>query len=190
MVSDVATLLPPNATAGERALEQATARLAHVPVMAVKVWSPTDCPADFLPWLAWAFRVDEWDSNWPEATQRAVIAASVAIHKIKGTLASIQHALAVSGYPNADIMEGEGAFNLDGTVNLDGSHYLGNAAAWAYYKVTISNPISNSQASQVRRILAATAPARCYLSALDFTKAAFILDGSVKLDGTYNMGIA
>ncbi|WP_205619724.1 phage tail protein I [Acidocella sp. MX-AZ02] len=189
-MSDVATLLPPNATAGERALEQATARVGAVPVVAGALWNAQTCPLELLPWLAWAWRVDEWDSTWPEAVKRAVVAASIANHKIKGTLASMETALAVAGYPNAQIIEGDPVWNLDGTVMLDGSHDLGNPANWPYYRVILSAPIANSQADQVKRILAATQPARCYLLGLDFTQAAFILNGTVLLDGSYNLGVA
>lgn len=187
---DVATLLPSNATAGERALEQATARIAAVPVMPRLLWNPQTCPAALLPWLAWAFRVTEWDSNWPEETQRAVIAASIPLHRIKGSYQSIIMALDAAGYPSARVVEGAPTFTYNGAVNFDGSHNFGDASQWASYKVVLSAPISNSQADQVKRILADTAPARCYLTGLDFTQAAFIYDGSVKFDGTYNYGIA
>lgn len=183
-------MLPPNATPFELSMEGATARLSDVPVLVRNVWNAQTCPANLLPWLAWALRVTEWDSNWPEATQRAVIAASASLHRIKGTVASITNALAAAGYPGATVVEGAGAWNLDGSRNLDGTSYLGDSAKWAWYRVKLAQPIANSQVPQVKRILADTAPARCYLEALDFSAAAFILDGSVKLDGSYNLGLA
>lgn len=186
---DAASLLPPNATAPERALEQATARIAAVPVPLRALWNPLTCPASLLPWLAWALRVREWDSNWPEATQRAVIAASVPVHKHKGTLGSIKQALATAGYPDAAVIERVAAFNLDGARLLNGQDYLGDPGRWAWYRIVLAHPIANSQAAQVRRILEDTAPARCFLEGIDFTQAAFILDGAVRLDGGYNMGV-
>lgn len=184
------SLLPPNATPQERALDLATARVGNVPVMARDMWNPQTCPEALLPWLAWALAVDEWDGNWPVATKRAVIAASAAIHRKKGTPASIKAALAAAGYPGATILEGAGAWKLDGSRTLNGGSYLGDSdgTKWAYYTVRLAQPIANSQVDQVKRILANTAPARCYLEALDFTKAAFILNGTVKLDGSYNLG--
>jgi hypothetical protein len=152
------------------------------------VWNPQTCPSNLLPWLAWALGVNEWDSNWPDATKRAVIAGSAALHKIKGTPQSIINALAAAGFPGASLVEGAGAWKLDGSRKLDGSNYLGDPTKWAWYRVVLPMPISNSQAQQVERILAATAPARCYLQAFDFTQAAFILDGSVQLNGSYNLG--
>lgn len=182
------SLLPSNATPFERALEGAAARISDVPLPIRDVWNVQSCPSALLPWLAWAFDVEEWDSGWPDAVQRAVIAASVAVHKIKGTPASIKQALAVAGYPGAQIIEGVGAWNLDGSQVLNGSEFLGDPNKWAWYRVVLAQPIANSQVQQVLRILANTAPARCYLEALDFTQAAFILNGGVSLNGTYNLG--
>lgn len=184
------SLLPPSATNQERAIVNSLARLSDVPVPIRSLYNAETCPVELLPWLAWAYSVGEWDSNWPESTKRAVIASSVAVHRIKGTPASIKMALAAAGYPNAEVVEGAGAWMLDGSRNLDGTSYLGDSdgTKWAWYRVKLANPIANSQVEQVKRILANTAPARCYLEALDFTEAAFILNGTVKLDGTYNLG--
>jgi phage tail P2-like protein len=184
------SLLPVNATQAERNLALAASRVSAVPVPMRSLYNPATCPAVALPWLAWAWSVSEWDSNWPEATKRAVIAASVAVHKIKGTPASIKAALAAAGYPGAEVIEGAGSWYLDGSRMLNGADFLGDSdgTKWAWYRVRLAQPIANSQVAQVKRILANTAPARCYLEALDFTAAAFILDGSVKLDGTYNLG--
>jgi phage tail P2-like protein len=79
------SLLPPNASPQEAAIEAATARIADVPVPNASLWTPATCPAALLPWLAWALSVDEWDGTWPEERQRAVIAASVGVHRRKGT---------------------------------------------------------------------------------------------------------
>ena len=94
----MSSLLPPNATALETAIEAATARIADVPVPNASLWTPATCPAALLPWLAWALSVDEWDGTWPEARQRAVIAASVGVHRRKGTRGAVAAALAAAGY--------------------------------------------------------------------------------------------
>lgn len=191
MVASVSdSVLPPNATPFERSMEGATSRISDVPVLVRNVWNENTCPAPLLPWLAWALRVNEWDSNWPEATQRAVIASSARVHRVKGTVASIKDALAAAGYPGATIVEGAGSWYLDGSRMLNGQDYLGDGTKWAWYRVKLAAPIANSQVPQVKRILADTAPARCYLEALDFSEAAFLLDGTVRLDGSYNLGLA
>lgn len=91
------TLLPSSATAQERALESATARVSDVPVLVREHWNPDTCPAAQLPWLAWAFSVDEWDPNWTDAQKRAAIQASVGVHRTKGTPGAMKRALAPLG---------------------------------------------------------------------------------------------
>ena len=88
------SLLPPNATAQELALESATARIGDVPVPIKDVWNPDTCPANVLPFLAWAFSVDYWNAAWPVAIQRKVVAAAIAVHRVKGTLGAVEDALA------------------------------------------------------------------------------------------------
>ena len=75
------SLLPPNATAAEVAIEAAAARVGAVPVPIRDSWNPATCPAALLPWLGWAFSVDDWDPQWSEERQRAVVAAAVEVHR-------------------------------------------------------------------------------------------------------------
>jgi P2-related tail formation protein len=51
------SLLPPNVSGLERALEQASARVGDIPVPIDPLWNPATCPARLLPWLAWALSV-------------------------------------------------------------------------------------------------------------------------------------
>lgn len=91
------TLLPPNATAAERALEASTARVSDVPVLVRESWNPDTCPAEILPWLADAFSVDTWDPAWSEAQKRQTIKDSVFVHRHKGTIGAVRSALAALG---------------------------------------------------------------------------------------------
>jgi phage tail P2-like protein len=91
-------LLPPNASEEERALAETVARISDVPILVRQTWNPDDCPADLLPWLAWAFSVDEWDNTWTEQEKRDVIKGSVYVHKKKGTIGAIDRALRPLGY--------------------------------------------------------------------------------------------
>ena len=95
-----ASLLPPNASPLERALEAVAGdRIEAIETERVRtLWTPANCPGPLLPWLAWALSVDELDADWSEATQRAVIAASVDVHRHKGTLGAVRRALAATGY--------------------------------------------------------------------------------------------
>lgn len=98
------TLLPPNATPAERALEQTYTRIDLVQTPARALWDPMTCPADILPWLAWAFTVDEWSEDWSEAQKRNAIASSYTVHRQKGTIGAVRQALAALGI-NLDIVE-------------------------------------------------------------------------------------
>lgn len=88
-------LLPPN-----RSQLEARVAASHplaLPVPLRTLWNPSTCPAELLPFLAWAFSVDVWEADWPEATKRAVIAESFAVHRIKGTRLAVEKALAAMG---------------------------------------------------------------------------------------------
>ncbi|HLP23832.1 MAG TPA: phage tail protein I, partial [Microbacteriaceae bacterium] len=114
-------LLPPNATAAERSLSLSTARAAKLAVPHRKTWDPSTCPLDVLPWLAWALSVDEWDSSWPEEKKRAAVAASIDLHRRKGTTGAVRKALSALGY-EVQINERTGTpyvfrIEVDATVN-------------------------------------------------------------------------
>ncbi len=84
------TLLPPNATPLERALEAGVARISDVEAPIDTLVDPARIAARWLPWLAWGLSVDAWDSAWPEATKRQAVAESIALHRMKGTRASVE----------------------------------------------------------------------------------------------------
>lgn len=91
-------LLPPNSTALERAITDAAQLERLAPEVIATLWDANSCPVANLPWLAWALSVDEWDETWDEATQRRVIAACIAIHRKKGTVGAVKHALTSLGH--------------------------------------------------------------------------------------------
>lgn len=98
------SLLPPNATATETAVEALNADVRALTSPAGRLWNPATCPAPFLPWLAWAMSVDHWRSDWPTATKRAVIAASPRVHRLKGTAAAVRAAVSAL-WPAFDLVE-------------------------------------------------------------------------------------
>ncbi|SDE41762.1 phage tail protein, P2 protein I family [Paraburkholderia lycopersici] len=97
-MSNAPSLLPPNATATERRLEQVGARISDIPTPVRDMWNPDACPVALLPWLAWGFGVDEWDSDWSEAQKRSAIKNALFVQKHKGTIGSVKRALAALGY--------------------------------------------------------------------------------------------
>lgn len=86
------SLLPPNATQLERALENG-ARVELIGAGAEEIDDPDLAPADVLPWLAWGLSVDTWKPEWSEAVKRAAIAGAIEEHRRKGTRASVETAL-------------------------------------------------------------------------------------------------
>ncbi|WP_333882868.1 phage tail protein I [Sphingobium yanoikuyae] len=87
------TLLPPNATAGERAIEDAMR--ARIDLSVVSTFkNPADCPAELLPFLAAEQEISHWNSAWTEDEKRTAIAGATAFHKRKGTRGAVEDVLA------------------------------------------------------------------------------------------------
>ncbi|MHA6717900.1 phage tail protein I [Sphingomonas sp. RS6] len=84
------SLLPPNATALERAIEATTARLGDLPVPLRALVDPETCPLALLPYLAWAVSIDAWSSDWPEEVKRARVRRAIDIQRHKGTASSVR----------------------------------------------------------------------------------------------------
>ncbi len=184
------SILPPSAGPVERALEGADAgqRPALDPVR--RMMDPARAPAVALPALAWGLSVDEWDPAWSEGVMRAVIGASVDIHRKKGTIGSVRRVLAIQGFPDAIIHERFGWNFWDGALSYDGVARFEGGDHWAEYRVELQAPVTAAEAARIRRELADTAPARCHLKALDFTLVAIRYDGFATYDGTYTHGEA
>jgi phage tail P2-like protein len=92
------SLLPRNASQLERLAAQALAQIQRTPIPLRQLWNPMACPVDLLPYLAWAFSVDRWDSKWTEATKRAAIQAAYYIHSRKGTIGALRRVVEPLGY--------------------------------------------------------------------------------------------
>jgi phage tail P2-like protein len=186
------SLLPPNATLLERSTETSMHQpMANIKVPVRDLWNPSTCPLALLPWLAWALSVDEWDQNWSEDQKRGAIAESVAIHAIKGTLASVKRVLAAAGYGDSTVLENLDAQERNGSITRNGHYVYGDGGdEWAQYRVYLTRPITIGQATQVRRMLNNTAPARCHLAGLHYTQALNIHNGAIHRDNTWTRGVA
>ncbi|WP_397452530.1 phage tail protein I [Pseudomonas sp. NA-150] len=90
------SLLPLNSTQLERAIEVAIAEQTEVPLRTL--YNPDTCPTHLLPWLAWAWSVDRWDSNWSESVKRAAIRSSFHVHAYKGTIGALRRVVEPRGY--------------------------------------------------------------------------------------------
>lgn len=91
-------LLPGNSTSLERTAAQALAQIKRVPIPLRQLCNPDTCPVDLLPYLAWAFSVDRWDSKWTEAAKRTAIRSSHYIHSRKGTIGALRRVVEPLGY--------------------------------------------------------------------------------------------
>lgn len=91
-------LLPGNSTQLERTAAQALAQIKRVPIPLRQLCNPDTCPVDLLPYLAWAFSVDRWDSKWTEAAKRTAIRSSHYIHSRKGTIGALRRVVEPLGY--------------------------------------------------------------------------------------------
>lgn len=86
------SLLPPNATDEERAIEDAMR--AGIDLSQVgSLWNPATCPVAILPYLAWGLAISHWDAAWSEAEKRAAIADAIPFHRRKGTRAAVREVL-------------------------------------------------------------------------------------------------
>lgn len=116
------TLLPPSADAWMRHTETVTARLSDITVALRALWTPTACPVELLPYLAWALSVDRWDKNWPAVKKIAAIQQSYWQHRRKGTRAAVRRVIESMGFSTAfaewfDTGDHPGTFRLEVDVN-------------------------------------------------------------------------
>lgn len=96
-MSDLNSILKPNATIHDRAVERAIRQARPDLTPIASLMDPATCPVNLLPWLAWAFSVEVWDSAWPEGIKRNVIKDAVRVHRLKGTKTAVSEALASLG---------------------------------------------------------------------------------------------
>ncbi|OCH08096.1 phage tail protein I [Aliivibrio fischeri] len=87
------SLLPSNLNQLERDLAGALSRISDIDIPISTVWDPDNCPVDLLPFLAWALRVDHWETQWPESRKREVIKQSVDINRTRGTRGAVERAI-------------------------------------------------------------------------------------------------
>lgn len=92
----MSSLLPINSSRLERAIEAAIDETTEIPLRTL--YNPDTCPVALLPWLAWAWSVDRWDSQWPEAVKRSAIRSAFYIHLRKGTIGSLRRVVEPLGY--------------------------------------------------------------------------------------------
>jgi len=105
-VSNSKNLLPPNATKLENDIADViAARIENIPNPIRDIADPMKCHRDLLPWLAWAYSVDQWEVEWTDDIKRNVIAESIEIHRRKGTSGAIERIFDIVALPKAELLE-------------------------------------------------------------------------------------
>lgn len=99
------TLLPPNASPHEIALESTHAhRIESLPVPMRQIRRPFLTPEKYLPWLAWDNGVTWWENEWADIQKRQVIKSAPEVNKRRGTPGAVKRALAATGL-DIDVIE-------------------------------------------------------------------------------------
>ena len=116
------SLLPPSSGAWLRHTEAGTARLSAITVALRTLWTPTACPVDLLPYLAWALSVDRWDKAWPADRKITAIQRSYWLHRRKGTRAAVRRVIEDMGFSATfaewfEVGDEPGTFRLEVDVN-------------------------------------------------------------------------
>ncbi len=111
-------LLPTGSSSLEVAAAEALATLSTMNVPLRQLWNPQTCPVQLLPYLAWAWSVDRWDSGWSESTKRGVVTAARYVHRHKGTIGAIRRVVEPLGYL-IRVIEWWNTNETPGTFRLD-----------------------------------------------------------------------
>lgn len=97
-MSDLRSILPPNASQLERDIDRVVAdRMDGLSLAISALWSADEALEEHLPWLASAVSVDVWKGHWPEHVKRQAIKASFDVHRLKGTYGAVRRALDALG---------------------------------------------------------------------------------------------
>lgn len=72
------------------------AEKTEIPLRAL--YNPDTCQTHLLPWLAWNWSVDRWDTRWTEAVKRSAIRSAFYVHAHKGTIGALRRVVEPLGY--------------------------------------------------------------------------------------------
>ncbi len=162
---------------------------------------PDKVDVKFLPYLAYALKVDLWDEYLKESEKRAYIKLSYTLHKKKGTRWAILKVLEALGLSPSDnravIVEykdresykyrvpRDGTYNFDGEARHNDDIYIYNFdfTHWSQYAIIIKTTISEAQNKRARELCDIYAPARCNL--VGFITQVQQRDGVLLYDNTH-----
>jgi phage tail P2-like protein len=173
------SVLPSNATELERALDllEGERLWGTVPDLAGTgglkrqvpfLWDADTCPMAFLPLLAWAFRLDFFDTFWPESFQRSMVKNARRINQLRGTVAGLKLMLELLGHPNAQVIESPGVPRRGEGLVRDGSRQRAKPTDWALFSIVLTNPISDRQFELLKQAVDRVKRNCCWL--VEFTQ--------------------
>ncbi|UOO82758.1 phage tail protein [Uruburuella testudinis] len=148
---------------------------------------------EHLPILAESRSILGEDGYWlaeSDSARRRLIKGAYELHRYKGTRWAIREIVRRLGFGEVQIIEGMGNKRHDGEIMRDGTYAHGHSDRWAHYRIILATPITNDQAYLLRRTLAAFAPARCVLAALDYLAVPLQHNGRATRNGQFNRGTA
>lgn len=133
------------------------------------------------------------DGYWlaeSDSAKRKLIKGAYELHRYKGTPRAIREIVRRLGFGEVTILEGMDNKRHDGEITRNGLYAHGHSDRWAHYRIIMNYPITNDQAFLLRKTLAAFAPARCVLAALDYQAVPLRYNAQASYDGMFNFGAA
>ena len=178
---ELVSMLPPNSTEWERAVEETLRENIlpvddndHVKMPTIDAWNPDLIPAALTPYLGLNLSI-EVDAALPETEQRNLLRASYGIHSIEGTPQALLDVIHALGYAGAVINEG-----VEDPAD--------NTTHWAHYSIFINQSITIVDAQRMVDLVKDLAPARCKLVSVDIASGTDLYDGTLTYDGTHTYG--
>lgn len=121
--------------------------------------------------------------------RRSLVKRAIALHRLKGTPASLKQAIHDAGFGDVSIIERPGELKYNGVARYNGLYTYGpDPGEWAEYHLIMTRPVTHDQAVLIRALCDEFAPARCHLKSIVYTEAALRYNGIAKYDGSYNYG--
>lgn len=178
--ADLISLLPPNATPFEKALEGMLRENIlpvdenmHIRMPILDAWNPDTCPEYLLPYLGLNLSM-RLNTALPVQRQRDILKASYEIHSYEGTPQALLDLIFALGY--------DGAVILEGATDAEGNQH------WANYSICLNENISIERGQILIDLVKDLAPTRCRLVGVDVSAANQRWDGSILFNGTYAFG--
>lgn len=195
------SLVPPGSTLLEQRTAQVCSRIGSLNVPLRDLWNPDTCPAQFLPYLAWAFSVDRWDEKWSVDDKRKAVADAFYIHRKKGTVGALRKIVEGFGFSMSteewwQVADPAGTFRLQIDVNEVGV----TEAVFAELErlISVTKPLSRhlNQLSVLARTSGDAGVASVSLSGDIITvyspeyqpEVDILYNGIIHYDGNYNFG--